>query len=764
MCGLMLRRALSIALLLACSFPLFAGRVEFLVTREGEQVSGAEVCFFRGGEYGSLFDSFFSSSEVNCLPADRIIDLPASNWNIFARHDSGWISAAPTFQESSGDPPGKDGYASVELKMEPAGLLHLERVKSTLSDDESLFLYFANEELAVFSAVRPVPIEESTALVPAGVTVIPLIVANGRPRFAGDPVRVGAGETLIVDPSARRPALIADVQLDADWRTMDLLNQNAVSPPVLVLVDESGIAVAPLTPPRAGAGSHRSLLIFAPIRQGLHRLESRTSAWRVVSDRSIAIRSETEATVLDGRLLLRPLTEVRLTGLLDPSHHLLLATACSDANDPPSMTLEIVRCDGPDPKDCKPLSRQPFPDVPPFAAATWTATEAPEREHQAVLTIGDRMVIQRIPIEPLAKNDFVVEFGQRVVSGRIMMDGRPIAADVRFATGSATSDELGRYVALVSGDPGRAFVTVTPCGATRSYRFRPEIEITSGTILDIEVPGDTVAVRVSNADGQPMEALLIVMSLDPSSKEELFEVSETRTDASGRAGLRLIDTSQTLEVCAYAPEYKPACRDVKGSEEIRLILERTEEVGRGRVVLPQPQPIVAGRLYWVLPSGVVTEMMPVEPDGGFSFGSARTPGEYCVFVASRMPLFVFQPRPSDVATMTIHLPNVMVITIPVSLDASAGVSAGQLGLRINGGLVPNEAFSIHQQFSREHTLLTKARAVNIRNVAVTGTIEVLLAPIPTPDGRASWPDESFLQFAHTFPRMAVAPGTAVIFR
>lgn len=751
-------------LLLAVAIPASAIRTEFVAVRDGKRLTGAQACFFSGGPYENILASFFASHDIRCLPADDIVEMPATNWNIYCTHPSGFVSVHTTFQEGNGESAEQAaGYRRVEVTMVPAATLDLSLVIPSLHPEESLAVYFLNEGMGVFSAVQPLPSAHTTMLVPAGVTVVPIIVRGGLPRLAGTAVRLHKGETVLVEPISRRPAVIAAVRLLATSEEMQQLNALNAAAPHIVLVDSAGGEVQPLLAARPGATAHRSLCIFTAVKPGKYTVESRSPSWRIVP-RQIVV-TDKDSVVLDRDLELRAVTPVTVHWSIDSKLQDALAVTCPDEHSTRANVVRILQC-GPDPRDCKTIYTEPLPSHPPFAGTITINTEFPDREHRATLALGGNFVGHRLTVQPYALNENHINFSAATVSGRVTSNGTAVAAEVQFGTGGSVSDALGRYTAVVEGDPKRSWVAVTPCGSTDEYRFQPETDVISGRVFDIDIPTQIVRVQVRAQDsGAPIaSAGISAMSVDPTTQYE-NEFQTKRTDPAGRAELSHIG-NRTVKVCAYASDYEHACKtEVHANDDVTLTLQRSK--GRsGRVVTIAPIP--AGRLYWVLPNGTVSEQLSVKPDGSFLYQLDHTSEEYCVFIGVRLPLYAFRPASDDVAAMTITLPAVAAADVTVALDPAATVTMGELGMRIGGLLVPNDAFNVHQQFHAEHAQLTKQVPVVVRSVALTGAIELLLVPVPYPAGvpvRGSGIDPfSIPQFAATFLRAAFTPGRPVVFR
>ncbi|MEA2463970.1 MAG: hypothetical protein QOJ98_1717 [Acidobacteriota bacterium] len=175
------------------SLPAMA-RIEFLATVNGQRLAGSQVCFSSAGEESRYFSKFMGDgTDVLCLSADDVIDMPAGSWNYFAYHDSGYVSAHPGHITVTAV---SDHYSSAEVELVPAGVLDLSKVVAALPASDELVVYFPNNDQPRSpSAVRRLVPGSTRMFVPAGAQVLPLVIRSGLPVLTGEPVVVGRGET-----------------------------------------------------------------------------------------------------------------------------------------------------------------------------------------------------------------------------------------------------------------------------------------------------------------------------------------------------------------------------------------------------------------------------------------------------------------------------------------------------------------------------------------------------------------------------------------
>src|SRR5687767_12541009 len=90
---------------------MMAFRAEFIAFRDSERLAGAEVCFLQGDPDNQL-TSYFSGSEMRCLPADKVLELPVGSWHFFGRHRDGFVTDWPGFITV---PREVEGYKAIKM-------------------------------------------------------------------------------------------------------------------------------------------------------------------------------------------------------------------------------------------------------------------------------------------------------------------------------------------------------------------------------------------------------------------------------------------------------------------------------------------------------------------------------------------------------------------------------------------------------------------------------------------------------------------------
>ena len=257
------------------SLPAMA-RIEFLATVNGERLAGSQVCFSAAGDESRYFSKFMGDgTDVLCLGADDVIDMPIGNWNYFAYHALGYVSPHPGHITVSAV---SDHYSSTEIELVPAGVLDLAKVVAALPASDEAVVYFPNNDQPRSpSTIRRLTPGSTRMYVPAGAQVLPIVIRSGTPVLAGEPVVVAQGETHEVAPLQSTTTAIVPIQLslpDDIWRS------GAIVDPVVSARTADGTVLAPLIALQSGTSLERSLLIVRPPKGGPLRIRLEGARWK----------------------------------------------------------------------------------------------------------------------------------------------------------------------------------------------------------------------------------------------------------------------------------------------------------------------------------------------------------------------------------------------------------------------------------------------------------------------------------------------------
>jgi hypothetical protein len=488
----------ALLLALAAALPAVA-RQEFVTTVAGQRISGSNVCLWRAGDESAYFAKFMGDgTEVLCLSADHVLDLPAGAWNYFAYHDSAYVSVHPghvTVYEVS------DEYHATEVELVPAGTLDFTRIMSSLAASDEVVVYVPNDPYPRSpSAMRRLVGDDRTMLVPAGAAVVPMIIRAGVPVAVGEPAVVRTGETKLVEPIAASTTIIVPVRLalsDALWRSGGIVD------PVITVRTAEGKGLEPRPPPRRGTGIERSLLIVRPVRAGAVTFRLEGARWKAAE---LTVRAvEGAVTLAEKGLTGVPAAEVNVAWELSPDAVAVRRVNPACNVERAAAAVRLWRCDsGEERANCASLVRE-------IAEAAAMGPLSSGRLQEGSLDAGTYEVEFSFPPLPARRTRFTAkaaemhEEEQRIdvdtISGRVTRGGKAVLAGGLQAGGTVvTTSELdGSYTLPVQGELGIVPVQVGACD--KSFRFTavPEEPVPAGATFDIDIPDNGLEISVSDA-------------------------------------------------------------------------------------------------------------------------------------------------------------------------------------------------------------------------------------------------------------------------
>lgn len=697
-------------------------RMEFFATRNGERLAGSQVCFSAAGESSRYFAKFMGDgSDVLCLGADAVIDLPVGNWNYFAYHESGYVSPHPGHITVSAV---SDDYTSTDVELVPAGVLDLAKVVAALPASDEAVVYFPNNEHPRSpSTIRRLTPGSMRMYVPAGAQVLPLVIRSGTPVLAGDPIVVAQGETRDVAPLQSTTTAIVPIQLslpDDIWRSGTIVD------PVVSARTADGAVLTPLIPPRSGTSLERSLLIVRPPQGGPLRIRLEGARWKATEMRVEVQPGRVTAT---GESLWGiPAGELDLHWELTPNAAAIRHEnpACRDVVQPAAVRL--LRCAGAADAKCT-----LFDEVRP-------AQPSGSRNYPS-LDPGDYEVELAFPPLPAKRTRLTVPVTERrelreqvdalTVRGRVTRGRSFVGAATVHVLGKTVSvSELdGSYAIPVSGQLGIVPVGVQACDDSFSFTTAPSAPIPAGSTFDIEIPDNRVEVTVVDKRTQkPLAgALATVAAVHPADADASIFSVDAKADPSGVASFDSITTTFPVIACAEMQGYEQHCNapermDASGTKRSRVELESRSR--SGRIVVEGR--LAAGSAYWVGPEGAVREVISrITPDDGtFRFDYAPVPGDYLVVVSQSHPLFVYRPESFD--TVVVQIPPA---TPPIAVTVSNAYhrETATPTVAISGRLVPADAFAQYAIW-RGLGPLQRGSTYQFRDIVADGPLTILLGP------------------------------------
>ncbi|HYK01817.1 MAG TPA: carboxypeptidase-like regulatory domain-containing protein [Thermoanaerobaculia bacterium] len=723
-----------IALLLAA--PAFAYRREYVVTFDGVRKPGSEVCFYRGASASDAFSLYFSYDRAACLPADAVVDLPPGLFHVFARHADGYVSGFDDFFVYQGEPAPEEGYGRLEIPLRPAARADVSDLLLRLDRGQRIGVWLAPTETET-GTYLPLIEGETDILVPAGRPFLPLMIAKGVPVAVGDPLtlRAGARTKIPSFESANRADFVGWVKVHAAEGTIP----ERLVPAEVALVTADG-KVEPLFPLH-GAGATHTLMFFKPSAVGPAHLAVRGRTW---------VHSDVEVDVGRGVTVLRPPI------VLVPGAALSVNWNVSADQTPPERCREaghaeeseiratLLSCagSGVGTPSCTPVARRStsfssgaidFDGVP---AGTYTVEVQPPAakavEVQVSLDAGE---IEEVTV-PLTAFRFF---------GAVTVNGKPVQALLRFASGDARSDSTGRYDAALAADPLGNLIRVVLCADGRTSTWIPDGRIAENSAYDISIMEEELAVTVLDASsGAPVKGASVTFSpsasTDPAEQTIHYTSAAEITNEAGRAVFANVPAGRALVVCAAHDAYAPACGPRLSPSDVRkgkATVSLAGAVRRGRVIGHDGVAIVA----FVDETGQVIEEAPIGAEGTFSFQRVHTGREHVVYASSSRPLAVL-PIPTD----ALH-PEELVLTLPAGPVRSFTVtvqgmrtSHGYVGLWVGGRYVPLDLLAFHGDHRGVDVLVRRDRAFPISDIFETGPITVAFIPdLPAAPGPFSDP-------------------------
>jgi hypothetical protein len=731
--------------------PAMAFREEFMTRVNGERIAGSRVCFFPATTNDGFVKKFLSSPDVRCLSADSVIDLPAGQWNIFASNGADYVSIHPEFYEAAGEDP--ITYGRINIDLVPAARLDLAAVVADLWADEHLAVYFPNDSYAESPAtMRPLILGETSLLIPADMTVVPIIVRDGVPVAAVGTFRGARGERIVA-PKYRRSDtdVFAVIRLEsADMR------KATAQPPAVVLEGPDGTRVLPLLPIRGNAAIDRSLAIFRAPKAGAYRVTVRGPGWKS-DDVDVTLQSGGShmtprplhvhpLAVLSVGWSVRPATITAVTATEQPCGD----SANERARKPTRPALRLLKCDNATTTStCAVVEERAFRfydgtgnEVFNVEAGRYAAEmlygDIRAASEPAEATIGEPRILH------------VVDTAE-ILHGTVKRGTRRIAARLMFESGEALALEDGQFIAALSR-PAAGTVTVHPCDGGEFYDEVLLEPVTSGSI-DITIPENVLMVHVADATtGTPMKDIRVTAApMKGTGEDDAAYFIERMTNANGVAIYRQVPAGLPLRICAADPGRAHGCVEtdaLRNDAEREVTIRLTPEARRkGTVVTGAP--IVAGKVFIVSTDGVLSETARIGTDGTFPYQRKIAPGDYVVIVSASHPLFLAQPRIESDESVTVTMPQGARRAFQVQLSDETG--KGTITLGVGGMLVPADAFAAHQLVRNRQNNLYGTSPLLVTDILETAPLTVILGPLARQDllNRAAT--------AVAFPRMPVAP-------
>lgn len=710
----MRNRRLGVLLLLCgLALPAQAYRREYRVTSHGERKQGSEVCFYRGDSGKNPFDLFFSYDRVECLPADRVLDLPPGLFHVFARHRDGYISEHPDYFVYTGPPKPEGGYEALEIPLRSAAVLDLRDAIAGAPRSASIGVWLApapNAGAAFFPAVSG----ETTMLVPAERLLVPLLVAGHQPIAVGRPLRLSADTRESLPRFARGTSVVAWIALDPAARAQE----RDVSPPPDLLLVAGHKRLKPIFPLTQTPSSANALLFFADAPAGKARLEATGIFWQtasadvdVVPDTANAQRQA--VVVRPGGAVLASWASTKPTAA---------ESSCGKAPGAlrPALEVRLERCATAE--TCTPVAKRAAAyesagsvTFGGLAAGDYRVTLAPPGGKPLRASASVAVARQTSSAFTIETFDFF---------GKVTLNGHPLHARLFFATGDAESDDEGRYTAALAGDPRTALIRLQTCNEERVLTFIPHERMNPNAAYDIAVRLLTRRVHVTDRNGMPVADAGVSFApvKDPAGRAAFYFTLPKPTDAGGTVTFEDMPAGETVDICAQKRGYRNACVPMpQGNDDVTVLL--TPLAQTGKVLNHEGRGFIAA----VDPRGRMTEQVVVAEDGTFGFAAVHAAPEYLVYTAPRRPLAVLPIEPSA-NELTIALPNAPVRSFRAIVPAVKDNT--WLGLWIGTAYVPLQMLAFHEDARGLDLQPHAGQPLEIRDVLESAPLSVAVAEAP----------------------------------
>jgi hypothetical protein len=345
-----------------------------------------------------------------------------------------------------------------------------------------------------------------------------------------------------------------------------------------------------------------------------------------------------------------------------------------------------------------------------------------------------------------------------------------------IGTGFA-SQVTGQYQAVIPDPFGQgldadARIDIATCDEELRVFVLTDRRLGGGERYDIDIPGNSVTIRVTDTfTGMSLPSATLrysVMSYDRPRRAPVF-TQELNSEGDSEFVLKAVPLRRQIELSVRHPGYQEhriepftMGKSERKTIDVQLVPLRGS---KGRVV--SAQPLESGMVLWMSPAGTETERAELAPDGTFVYSSVHAPDETMAVVSLSHPLWVLRtPAVAARQELVARFPDTAPRrTIAVILRGAGHRTGTFVGLMIGGVLVPNAALKVHQTLRELPYVVSTDRLLNLRDLAETGPIDVLLGPtvneVPT-RGRPF--DPMLLPGRVEAPRQRLAPGmTQVVF-
>ena len=735
--------------------------------RDGHPVLDGEICRFRASEAENPFKRWLSSEEVTCVAPWTEVTFGPGLWNVFGRVEGKALSAPVLINGGSSAPP------SLSLPLREAATLSL-----TLPPGQRgvVVVPWGNR-------AYPVPAGAQRVTVPAGGGLWLLTIE--KPRLVSGLFPIAAiepGKERAVEARAGglRAAVLGWVQVPETDRAA-LRNALDISSPKVRLRAAGPSLDSDLLPPPAMLNG--SFVLVRGVSAGEAELQAEGRGW-LAHARRLTI-ADRPITVVEEPVFARGASTLNVSWNSgeDLSSLDQQLGSCAGSHDATVVEIVVSACATPkpgesiDPTSCRPIRRETF--VPQIPSGSLVVDNLAPGHYRAELRFGKLPPIGSMAeTEPFEEQRVGVFAYYTSFSGNLTRGGESLGEDakLKIAGGGVGfgSQATGRYSAVIpdpigSGLAEDAKIDIATCDDGMRVFVLTDRQIGRGAHYDIDIPDNSLTIRVTDTfTGMSLPTATLhftVMSRRGRPAVKLDMKSEGDSDFV----LRAVPERRQIELSVSHPgyqEYRLQTFMVEKGEHKTIDVQLVPLRGSsGRIA--SALPFENGLVLWMSAIGTETERAELAPDGSFVYQNAHPPDETMAVVSLSHPLWVLRaPAAMTRQELVVRFPD----TAPrrafaVLLRAPRRREGTFVGVVIGGLLVPHAALKVHQTLRESPYVVSTDRLLNLRDLADTGPIDVLLGPtvneVPT-RGRAF--DPLLLPRTGEVPRQRLAPGmTEIVF-
>lgn len=705
---------------------------------------GGEICRFRALDAENPFRRWLASQEVTCVAAGTSLAFPPGQWNVFARA-GGLISSAPLLIDGNAAP------AELSPALAPAAT-----VAPLLSEGRSGVLYAPRRGSAF-------PVAGARTLVPADEPLWLFVLDQSVPVGVIPIAPLPAGTTREVDARKDpRPVVIGWLRAPERDRAV-LPKATGLSSPGITA---GGRQADPLPPVSLLDGA---FFRVSEVAAGNAELRLAGRGW--VPDRRV-VNVQPGVTIFEAPLLVRAAGTLVVHWNAESDLAVLDREigACA-AGDPPQLAIAIARCQALRPGerlesvDCATIREE----KPASVFGSMTFDDAVPGAYRAELRYGKLPPISATAnVGPARVADLRLLARYETAYGSVTRGGEPLGEDLslQFAggIGFAAADEEYRAVFRSPLDSD-AQITIEACDGSPRAVVLTDRPLRPRARLDIDIPDNELVVQVNDTfTREPLPGAIVKMEAMAIRRLSRVALESKRSaDREGKAIWNSVPVRElhfTVTHGGYEPRKVEPFTMVKSGTrtlDVQLVPLRGT---RGKIVADRP--FDSAVVVWFSAAGVETERADVAPEGTFTYVRRHTPDETLAVVSASHPLWVVRaPATDGRENLTLAFPAAQAASFDVWL-AGASAAAGEryVGVSIGGVRVPQPLLAQHQTQRRQPPLIRGSGPYTLRDLLVTGPIEVLLGPASDDvTGRARNMDLFALPQYADVPRRRFEPGT-----